>query len=68
MRVTKIIVGVGKQNLGKGTGRIGNRKKNSDYPIYSIVEIGQNIEKSPGDPRRLETTLTPIKHHKLTLV
>ena len=24
-----------------------------DHPTYSIVEIGQNTEKSPGDLRRL---------------
>ena len=32
--------------IGKGTG---NQKTNGDYPDYSIVKIGQNTEKSPGD-------------------
>ena len=27
----------------------GNRKTSRDYPNYSIIEIGQNTEKSPGD-------------------
>ena len=34
----------------------------------SIVEIGQNTEKSPGDLRRLPVTQTPVKDHQLTLV
>ena len=29
--------------------RIGNQKKNRDYPCYKIVDIGQNNEKNPGD-------------------
>ena len=33
-----------------GTRRVGNRRTSRDYPNYSIV---QNIEKSPGDPRRV---------------
>ena len=27
----------------------GNMRKNGDYTKYSIIKIGQNIEKSPGD-------------------
>ena len=30
---------------------------------YSIVEIGQNTEKSPGDLRRFAITQTPMKDH-----
>ena len=30
----------------KGTGRLGNKKTNGDHPNYSIIEIGQNTEKS----------------------
>ena len=33
----------------KGTGRIGNWRRNCDNHNYSIVEIEQNNEKSPGD-------------------
>ena len=34
----------------------------------SIVEIGQNTEKSPGDLRRLAVTQTPVENHQLTLM
>ena len=34
---------------------------------YSIVDNGQNTEKSPGDLRRLAVTQTPVKDHQLTL-
>ena len=39
----------GPQRFGKGIGRDRNRKTSRDHPNYSIVEIGQNTEKSPGD-------------------
>ena len=42
--------------LSKGAGKVGNRRTNRDYPNYSIVEIGQNTEKYPGDMRRLAIT------------
>ena len=38
-------------------------EKNGDYPDYSIVKIGQNIEMSPGDLRRLAVTQTLVKDH-----
>ena len=48
----------------------GNGKKNTrgNHPNYSIVEIGQNAEKKPGDFRRLAVTQTPVKKHRLILV
>ena len=33
----------------------------------SIVKIGQNTEKSPGDLNRLAITQTPVKAHQLKL-
>ena len=39
-----------------------------NHPNYSIVEIGQNKEKSPGDLRRLIVTQAPVKDHQLTLM
>ena len=56
----------GPQRLRKETRRIENQKKNRDHPDYSIVEDGQNTEKSPGDPRRIAAI--PVKDHQLTLV
>ena len=37
-----------------------------DHKNYSIVEIGQNTEKNPGDLRRL--TQTPVENHQLKLI
>ena len=38
-----------------------------DHPNYSIVKIGQNTKKSPGDLRRL-VTQTPMENRQRTLV
>ena len=54
--------------FGIRTGRLGNKRKSEGYPNNSIVEIGQNTKKSPGDLRRLAVTLTLVKNHLLTLV
>ena len=45
----------------KGTGRVGN-KPSGNHPNYSIVNIGHNTEKSPGDLR----TLTSHSRGKLS--
>ena len=34
----------------------------------SVVEIGLNAKKNPGDLRRLAVTQTPVENHQLTLV
>ena len=39
-----------------------------DHPNYSIVEIGQNSKKSPGNLWRLDVTQTPGENHQLMLV
>ena len=43
------------------TGELGNKRTSIDHPDYSIVEVGQNTEKSPGDLRRLAVTQTQWK-------
>ena len=47
---------------------IGNQRMCGDHPNYSIVEVSQNVEKSPGDLRRLSVTQTQLKDHQLMLV
>ena len=45
-------------------------KKNYDdpsHPNYSLFDIGQNTEKSPGDLGRLAVTKIPVENHQLTL-
>ena len=39
----------GSQRLGKGSGRVGNRRMSRDHPNYCIVKITQNTSKSPGE-------------------
>ena len=63
MKVTAIPIITGAlgrvtKGLGTGTGRHENKWMRRDYPNYSIVKIGQNNEKSPGDFRRLAITHT----------
>ena len=55
------------QRIDKKTGRIGNKNISKDHPNYNI-KIGHNIEKSPGDVRRLAVTQTPVEEHQLILV
>ena len=47
------------QLIGKGTRRLGNKRMSGDHPNNSIVEIGQNTKKSPGDLRGLVVAQTP---------
>ena len=46
------------QRIGTETMGLGNKRTRRDHLNYSIVEIGQNTEKSPGDLRRLDVTQT----------
>ena len=49
--------------LGKGAGSCKNRKTSRDHSIYSLVVIGLDTEKFPGDMRRLGVSQTPEKYH-----
>ena len=51
------------QRIIKGTGVLGGWMTSGDHPDYSIINIGQNTEKSPGD-LRLAVTETPAKKKK----
>ena len=41
------------QKLGKGAGRVGNRRTSRGHPNYSIAKNGQNRENSPGHLKKL---------------
>ena len=56
------------QRIGRETGRFGNKRTSGDRPEYSIIKIGQESEKSPGELRRLAVTQTSVKNHQLTLM
>ena len=53
------------QKLSK---RVGSWRTGGDHPNDSIIENGQNTEKSPGDLKRLAVIQTPVKNHRLTLM
>ena len=44
------------ERISKGTGGLGSWRTSGDHPNDNIIENGQNIEKSPGDLRRLAVT------------
>ena len=44
------------QRIDKGSGGLGNKRMNENYPNYYIIKIGQNTDESPGDSRRLANT------------
>ena len=48
------------QRIGTETGGLGKKRTSSDHSNYSIIKIGQNTEKSPGNVRRLAVTPTPM--------
>ena len=56
------------QKIGTRTGGLGNNGTSEDHPDYSIIKIGQNTKKSPGDLRRLAVTQIPVKDYQLTLI
>ncbi len=45
------------ERIGIATGRLGNKRTSGDHPNYSIIENGQNTQKSPGDMKRLDEKL-----------
>ena len=66
MKVTIIPIVIGAfgtvhQRIIKGTGGLGNKRTSGDHPNYYIIENGQNIEKTPGELRRLAVNRTPMK-------
>ena len=44
----------------------GEWRTSGDHPNDSIIENGQNTEKSPADLKRFAVTQTPMKNHQLT--
>ena len=54
--------------IDEETGGLGNKRTSRGHLNNSIIEIGQNPEKSPGDLRRLNVTQTPVRNHQVTLV
>ena len=56
------------EKIIKGPGGLGIWWTSRDHPNDSIIENGQNPEKSPGDLRRLAVTQTPMKNNQLTLM
>ncbi len=69
MKVTIVPIVIGTfERIMKEPGGFGSWRTSGDHPNDSIVENGQNTEKSSGDLRRLALTQTPVGDHRLTLV
>ena len=56
------------ETIGKGTGRLGNKRKSREHQDYIIIMIGQNTEKSPGDLKIFAVTQPPVRNHPVMLV
>ena len=56
------------QRIGKGTGRLGNKRASGNHPNYSIVEKCPDTKKNPGYLRKLAVAHTPGENDKQTLV
>ena len=54
--------------ISKRTGGHRIWRTSGDPPNYSIIENGQNTEKSPGDLRILAVIQTSVKNHQLKLM
>ena len=65
MRITIIPIVIGDFRIIKGIGGLGSWRTSADHPNYSIIENGQNTEKSPEDLRRPAVPQTPVKNHLL---
>ena len=70
MNVTEIQIVIGAlDRVTKGLIEegFGNKRTREEHPNYSFVEIGQNIEKSPEDLRKLLVSETSVENYQLTL-
>ena len=53
------------QRIGSGTGGLGNKRMSRDHSNFSIIKIGQNTKKSPGDLKKFAVSQTSFRHHQL---
>ena len=56
------------QRIDTVTGGLGNKRTSGDPPNYSIVKIGLNTEKSPGDFWRLTVAQNLMRNYQLTMM
>ena len=56
------------KEFGTRIKRHGNERMKRDHRNYTIIKIGQNTQKRPGDLMGLAVTQTPVKNHQLTLM
>ena len=61
MAVKPIALGTATKGLINGTRGLGNKRTSRACSNESIIKIGQNTEKSPGDMRRLTFTQTSVE-------
>ena len=51
----------------KGTGGLGNKRTSGDHLNDSIINIGSNTNKNPGDLKGHDDTQTLVEKHQLML-
>ena len=69
MKVTIIPIAIGAfDTVTKGSLKGLEDLEVGGHPNNSIIENGQNTEKSPGDLSRLAVTQSPVKYQQLTLM
>ena len=56
------------QRIDTETRGLGNKRMIGDHLKYSIIKIGQNTGKNPGDLRKLAVNQTPVKNHVTTTI
>ena len=64
MTVIPIVIGplgIVTKELVQGTGGLGNKRTSGDHAKCSMVEMGHNNNKSPGDLRQLAINETPVE-------
>ena len=67
MNVKKMVIPVVIGALYTVTNGLVQRLKDFKIRKYSIIKIGQNTEKRPGDMRRLAAAQTPMRSHQPNL-
>ena len=56
------------QRIGKGSGKLGNKRTIRDHTDYKTIKIGEKTEESSGELGITRVTQTPVINHQLMQV
>ena len=68
VKIIPIVIGALRTRIDTRTEGLGNNETSVVYPNYSMIEIGQNTEKSPGDLGGLSVSQILVEDHQFTLM